>query len=98
MLAYDLTDTLLAQSDLPVRVPRDGELLAITVALLVDEGRTFSDLNRADVMLTARNYRRVAELIEERTPPLAREFGDPTRLRGRLKELVGLRVTRRALH
>lgn len=94
MVLYDLTNTALATADVPIRPPTQPELLAITVALLSYENRGFSELIEMPVALTNRNRRRVAELIEERTPPLAREFGDPTRLRMRLKQLVGLEIYR----
>lgn len=94
MVLYDLTKTLVATSERYIRPPSDPELFAITVALLSYESRSFSNLAAAPVVLTERNRRRVAELIEERTPPLAREFGDPVRLRARLKELVGMEIFR----
>ncbi|MFN0135698.1 MAG: hypothetical protein ACKVS9_06220 [Phycisphaerae bacterium] len=94
MVVYDLTNTAVATSDRPIRPPSDAELFAITVALLSYESRSFSNLAAGPVVLTERNRRRIAELIEERTPPLAREFGDPVRLRARLKELIGLQIYR----
>lgn len=94
MIEYDLSATRLAQSDEPIPVPSEAELFAITVALLLMEGRTYSDLLGHTVSLSCRNYRRVAELIEERTPPFAREFGTPVQLRTRLFQFVGLRIAR----
>lgn len=92
MFAYDLTNTLIARSDSAIRPPNQSELLAITVALLTYENRGLGDLAGGPVILTNRNRRRVAELIEERTPSLAREFGDPMRMRRRLNQLVGLEI------
>ncbi|TWT44439.1 hypothetical protein RAS1_08540 [Phycisphaerae bacterium RAS1] len=94
MIEYDLTATPLAQSDEPTPPPLEAELLAITVALLLSEGRSYSDLSCHSVSLTRRNHRRVAELIEEHTPTLAREFPTRIELRKRLQQLVGLRITR----
>ena len=94
MIEYDLTATRLAQSDEPIPVPTEAELFAITVALLLMEGCSYSDLSSHAVSLSSRNYRRVAELIEERTPTLAREFGTPVELRKRLFQFVGLRIAR----
>ncbi len=94
MVLYDLTKTAVATSDQPIRPPSESELLAITVALLSCDDRSFSDLVCSAVELSQRNCRRVAELIEERTPSLAREFGGPVLLRARLKQLVGLQIFR----
>lgn len=96
MLLFDLTKTAIAGSDCPARPPNDAELLAVTVALLSYSNRSFSDLLTGTVELTDRNRRRVAELIEERTPTLAREFVTPVQLRDRLKQLVGLQIFRQA--
>lgn len=94
MVLFDLTKTALATSDEPIRPPSESELLAITVALLSCDDRSFNDLACTAVELSQRNCRRVAELIEERTPSLAREFGGPVLLRARLKQLVGLQIFR----
>lgn len=94
MVLYDLTETAIAISAEPIPPPRDHELLAVTIALLHLEDRSYGELVHHSVALTPRNHRRVAELIEERTPFLARDFGDPVRLRARLKELVGMRISR----
>ena len=94
MIEYDLTATRLAQTDEPIPVPTEAELFAITVSLLLMEGRSYSDLSCHSVSLTRRNHRRIAELIEEHTPTLAREFNTPVELRKRIQQLVGLRITR----
>jgi hypothetical protein len=92
MLQYDLSATTVARSDEALRPPSEGELLAITVALMLLSNCACSELRGRSLTLTQRNCRRVAELIEERTPPLAREFGGPLQLRQRLVDLVGLSV------
>lgn len=92
MFAYDLTNTLIAESVDAVLPPNQSELFAITVALLTYENRSLTDLAAGPVVLTNRNRRRIAELMEERTPSLAREFGDPIQLRRRLMQLVGLEI------
>lgn len=94
MVLYDLTNTAIATAEALIRPPTQPELLAITVALLSYENRSFTELAETPVALTCRNRRRVAELIEERTPPLAREFGHPLQLRRRLGELIGLVISR----
>lgn len=97
MITYDVTNTAIATSDKPIRLPSDGELFTITVALLMYSDRRFRDLDATSLELTQRSCCRVAQLIEERTPSLAREFGTPVGLRSRLRELIGLRVSRRFL-
>lgn len=94
MVLFDLTKTALATSDEPIGPPSESELLAITVALLSVDDMSFSELASTAVEPSQRNCRRVAELIEERTPSLAREFGGPVLLRARLKQLVGLQIFR----
>ena len=94
MVIYDLTKTSLATSARPIRPPSDLELFAITVGLLLVEDRGFGELAVASLELTERNRRRIAELLEERAPSLAREFGGPLLLRNRLRDLTGLRVSR----
>lgn len=94
MVLYDLTNTAVATSARPIRPPSDLELFAITVGLLMVEDRGFSELTSASLELTNRNRRRVAEMLEERAPSLAREFGGPVLLRARLKQLIGLQIFR----
>lgn len=94
MVFYDLTNTAVATGARPIRPPSDLELFAITVGLLMVEDRGFSELASASLELTGRRCRRVAEVLEERAPSLAREFGGPLLLRNRLRDLIGLRVSR----
>ncbi|MBK8915405.1 MAG: hypothetical protein IPM64_12545 [Phycisphaerales bacterium] len=94
MVFYDLTNTAVATSARPIRPPGDLELFAITVGLLLVEDRGFGELASASLELTHLNRRRVAEMLEERAPSLAREFGTPSQLRARLAELAGLVITR----
>ncbi|MCA9244329.1 MAG: hypothetical protein KDA32_10265 [Phycisphaerales bacterium] len=94
MVLYDLSGTAIARSDRPIRPPGDVELFAITAGLLLVENRGFEELANLPLKLTERNRRRVAELLEERAPSLAREFGGPLPLRNRLRDLIGLRVSR----
>ena len=94
MVIYDLIKTSVATSARPIRPPSDLELFAITVGLLLVEDRGFGELASVSLELTDRKCRRVAEVLEERTPSLAREFGGPLLLRNRLRDLIGLRISR----
>ncbi len=94
MLQWDLSDTPLAASDTPGRVPTEGELLALMVALLMHEDVTYNDLRHRVLVLHDENRAQIIEIFEYRLPELAREFGAGDQLRQRLIELVGIRVTR----
>lgn len=63
MILYDLSNTALASADEPVRPPTQAELLAITVALLTYENRSFSELCDSPVALSKRNCRRGVNAI-----------------------------------
>ncbi len=90
-MQYDLTNTLLAELDglLP---PSEAELLAVTVGLLLVEDCELRQLNRRALVLTTENCNRVATIIQQRLPPLARELGSRI-LEARLRLLVGLCIT-----
>jgi hypothetical protein len=94
MLQWDLSDTPLAQRDTPGKVPTEGELLAVMVGLLMLEDITYETLRHCELVLDEENLGRLVEVFEYRLPELAREFGDSGRLRQRLAELTGIRMTR----
>ena len=94
MLHWDLSDTPIARKETPGNVPTEGELLAILVGLLMIEDITYETLRHRELALHDENLVRLAEIFEYRLPELAREFGDSERLRQRLPELVGIRMTR----
>ncbi len=94
MLQWDLSDTPLAQKDTPGKVPTEGELLALMVGLLMLEDIAYDALRHRELVLDDENLGRIAEIFEYRLPELAREFGDAERLRQRLTELSGIRMTR----
>ena len=96
MLQWDLSNTPLAQKDTSGKVPTEGELFALTVGLLMLEAVTYDALRQREIVFHEENLGRLAEVFEYRLPELAREFGDNERLRRRLTELVGIRVTRSA--
>ena len=94
MLQWDLSDTPLAQQDTGGKVPTEGELLALMVGLLMLEDVTYDTLRHRELALHEENRARLLEVFEYRLPELAREFGDSERLRQRLVELTGIRMTR----
>ena len=94
MLQWDLSDTPLAQKDTPAKVPTEGELLALMVALLMLEDIAYDALRHRELVLDEENLGRLVEVFEYRLPELAREFGDSGLLQQRLAELSGIRMTR----
>jgi hypothetical protein len=93
MMQYDLTETRLFSAETPIRPPNDAEMFALTVAMLLVNDSAYSDLRRTDVQLTQDGVNAVAECIEYRTPPFTRDLGSGEALRGRLFDLVGLRIS-----
>ena len=75
-------------------MPTEGELLALTVGLLMLEDIAYEALRHRELVLYEENLGGLAEIFEYRLPELAREFGDSECLRQRLVELTGIRVTR----
>lgn len=93
VLQWDLSDTPLAQRETPGKVPTEGELLALMVALLMLEGATYDALQHRALTLHEDNRARLLDMFEYRLPELAQEFGDSESVRQRLVELTGIRVT-----
>jgi len=92
MMQYDLTETRLFTAETPIRPPNEAEMFALTVALLLVNDAAYSDLGRTDFQLTQESVIAVAECIEYRTPAFTRDLGSRDALRGRLSDLVGLRI------
>ena len=92
MMQYDLTETRLFSAETPIRPPNDAEMFAVTVALLLVNNAAYSDLSNTDVQLTQESLHDVAECIEYRIPSFTRDLGSGDALRGRLLDLVGLRI------
>lgn len=90
MLGYDLTCTKLAQGGDAIRLPTEGELLAILIALLLLHDCAVGELSGHSLRLTSLNRDQVAALIRSRLTPLARDFIGP--LEARLGDLLGLTV------
>ena len=98
MLEYDLTSTRLFESESRNELPGDAEMFAITAALLLVHDAAYADLACRDLQLFEEDINAVAECIEYRLVPLARDFGDAERLRRRLRDFVGLRISLIAVH
>jgi AraC-like DNA-binding protein len=64
------------------------------VGLLMLENVTYDTLQHRELALHEENRARLLDVFEYRLPELAREFGDSERLRQRLVELTGIRMTR----
>ena len=94
MLQWDISDTPLAQKDSPGKVPTEGELLALTVGLLMLEDIPYEALTRREFVLQGQDLVRLVETFEYRLPELEREFATSALLRQRLSEFVGIRITR----
>ena len=94
-LQWDLSNTPLARIDSALKVPTEGELFALVVGMLLAEGQSYEGLRSCELVLRDDQIPALAEAFEYRVPELAREFcADDNDLRRRLRELVGIRVTR----
>jgi len=93
-LQWDLSQTPLARGNGNSKAPNEGELLALMVGLLMLEDTTYEALQHREIVFREEDQPQLVEIFEYRLPELAREFGDGERLRNRLAELVGIRVTR----
>ena len=92
MLQYDLTGTQLFDSETRSAVPTDGEIFAITAALLLVQDVAYGELARQELELAAGDVENVAQCIEYRLPVFTRDLGCGQRLRRRLEAFVGLRI------
>jgi hypothetical protein len=93
MLQYDLTQTPLFDSVSREELPTEAEMFGLTVALLLVRDAAYGDLVETELLVSEEDITALAECIEYRLSPLARDFGAPDRLRHRLRWFVGLRVT-----
>lgn len=91
MLEYDLSQTRFGRES--YRLPSEGELFAVTLALMVAEDCAFWELSERSLTLTEDNSQQVAEVIERFCCPLTRDIGNGTHLRARLTQLVGIRIS-----
>lgn len=93
MLEWDLSETVLASRDEHLRVPSEGEMLGLMVALMLVEDCAFCELEGRSLTLTPENRDCVARTIEDRLGTLARDLGNGTMLRQRLADLTGVTLT-----
>ena len=92
MLQYDLTETALFDCASREELPTEAEMFVLTIALLLIREAAYADFARAELRVSDDDVAALAECIEYRLSPLARDFGDADRLRDRLRRFVGLRV------
>ena len=92
MIQFDLTSTQLAKSREAIPIPSEGELTAVSLALMLAADCSWSELENGSLALTEQNQEAVAELIEKRLTPLTRDIGRGKALRHRLGQLAGLAV------
>jgi len=92
MLEYDLTQTAIFESVSREELPTEAEMFVLTVALLLARETSYTELAQTELHLTDDDIAALAECIEYRLSPLARDFGNPDQLRQWLKRFVGLRI------
>ncbi|RJO66277.1 MAG: hypothetical protein C4523_13075 [Myxococcales bacterium] len=92
MLQYDLTQTALFESASREELPTEAEMFILTVSLLLVRDAAYSDLEEREMGVADEDVAALAECIEYRLSTLACDFGDPDRLRDRLRRFVGLRI------
>lgn len=93
MIAFDLTNTLLAASTELVIPPKDYELCAILNALLMVERCSFDRLDERELYLHDRNLDDVARLLHSHFPLLYQRAMGEHGIRSSLEWLSGLCVT-----
>lgn len=93
-LQWDFSNTPLARADATIRAPTESELFSLTVAMLLTSGQSYDDLRSCELAFHRDQLSAIAEVFEYRIPELAPERCDCEKLRKRLAELVGIRVTR----
>jgi len=92
MLQYDLTETEIFEATSREGLPTEAELFAVTVGLLLIREVAYSDIERRELWLHLEDVPALAQCIEFRLSPLARDSANPAALRQRLNRLVGLRI------
>lgn len=90
MIQYNLTSTRLFTQEHP-RLPTDGELLAVLVALMAIGDSSFKELRFRALRLDRNRVAAIATWIQKNLPVIVSEFQSHG-LRERLNELVGLEI------
>jgi len=93
-LEWDLSETPIGRRNIAAKAPTEGELFVLVTGMLLMHGIAYCDLQVRDVVLHESEWEQLVEIMEYRLPEIASEFGDSQSLRERLREFVGIRVTR----
>ena len=72
-LQWDLSNTPLARSESTFKVPTEGELFALAIAMLLAEGQSYENLRSCELVLRRDQLTAVAEVFEYRIPELRSE-------------------------
>lgn len=91
MLEYDLTGTRIFSSDFAV--PNEAEMFVITLALLLVHGLAYTEMHGRSLQFEPGELENVASCIEQEVPLFTRDMGFGERLRMRLADFVGVRIT-----
>ncbi len=92
MLQYDLTGTRLFRAATGTDLPGDGEMFAVTAALLLHHDASYGSLSRCTLVFDESDLAGVAECVEYRLPALVSDIGEGTQLRERLRDFVGMTI------
>ena len=93
VLVYDLTNTQVFESDSMTNLPTEAEMFVLTLALLLTKGLAYTELCSQTIEFDQNELPRVAGCIEARVPLFMRDIGSGERLRKRLADFVGLRIS-----
>ncbi len=91
-LQYDMTNTKLFHATEYVRMPSDGELFAITAALLIVHGRSFGELAAWPLCVEECLLDALSDCLGSELKPLAGDLTRDHELRARLRHFVGMSV------
>ena len=92
MLQYDLTGTQLFDAETRLALPTDGEIFALTAALLLTHDIAYHEVAHKELALAPADVENIAQCIEYRLPVFTRDLGCGHTLRHRLQAFVGLRI------
>ena len=92
MLQYDLTHTQFFNAETRSALPTDGEIFAITAALLLTQDIAYGEVASQELEFGPGDVETVAQCIEYRLPAFTRDVGCGRDLRVRLVTFVGLRI------